>query len=94
MHEGEIIISVHSLTQDSRNALNRSTEPDFLIYSSRFQDGFERLLAEATFRTPWVMNFSAQRAFKSLCMGIVVIVLLHIIVYLWKPKAWQFNFAR
>ena len=42
------------------------------------------------------MNFSARRAFKSLCMGIVVIVLLHVIVYLWKPpqKAWQFNCAR
>ena len=41
-------------------------------------------------------NFSAQRALKSLCMGIVVIALLHVIVYLWKPpqKAWQVNFAR
>ena len=29
-------------------------------------------------------------------MEIVVIALLHVIVYLWKPpqKAWQFNFAR
>ena len=41
-------------------------------------------------------NFSAQRALKSLCMGIVVMALLHVIVYLWKPpqKAWQVNFAR
>ena len=27
-------------------------KPVFLIYSSRFLDGFERLSAEATFRTP------------------------------------------
>ena len=42
------------------------------------------------------MNFSTRRAFKSLCMRIVVIALLHVIVYLWKPpqKSWQFNFAR
>ena len=49
------MVSVHSLTQDSRNARNRSRtrkNPVFLIYSSRFLDGFERLSAEATFRTP------------------------------------------
>ena len=42
------------------------------------------------------MNFSARRAFQSLCMGIFVIALLHVIVYQWKPpqKAGQFNFAR
>ena len=42
------------------------------------------------------MNFSARRSFKSLCMRIVVIALLHVIVYLWKPpqKSWQLNFAR
>ena len=42
------------------------------------------------------MNFSARRAFKSLCMVIVVIALLHVIVYLWKPpqESWQVNFAR
>ena len=42
------------------------------------------------------MKFSARRAFQSLCMGIFVIALLHVIVYQWKPpqKAGQFNFAR
>ena len=42
------------------------------------------------------MNFSARRAFQSLCMGIFIIALLHVIVYQWKPpqKAGQFNFAR
>ena len=48
------------LTQDSRNAINRSRtgkSPFFfsffvLIYSSRFLDGFERLSAEAIFLTP------------------------------------------
>ena len=42
------------------------------------------------------MNFSARRAFQSFFMGIVVLALLHVIVYLWKPpqKAWQFNFER
>ena len=46
--------------------------------------------------TETVMNFSARRAFQSLCMGIFVIALLHVIVYQWKPpqKAGQFNFAR
>ena len=55
MHEDAIMVSVHWLTQDSRNALNRSRtgkNPIFLIYSSTFLDGFERLSAEATFRTP------------------------------------------
>ena len=55
MHEGTIMVSVHSLTQDSRNVLNRSRtgkNPIFKIYSSRFLDGFERLSAEATFRRP------------------------------------------
>ena len=42
------------------------------------------------------MNFSARRAFQSLCMGIFVIALLPVIVYQWKPpqKAGQFNFVR
>ena len=42
------------------------------------------------------MKFSARRAFQSLCIGIFVIALLHVIVYQWKPpqKAEQFNFAR
>ena len=39
-----------SATQDSHNAVNRK-KPVFLIYSSTFLDGFERLSAEATFRT-------------------------------------------
>ena len=38
------------LTQCSKPVKNRK-KPDFLIYSSRFLDGFERLSAEATFRT-------------------------------------------
>ena len=49
------MVSVHWLTQDSRNALNRSRtgkNPIFYIYSSRFLDRFERLSAEATFHTP------------------------------------------
>ena len=42
------------------------------------------------------MNFSARRVFQSLCMGIFVTALLHVIVYQWKPpqKAGQFYFAR
>ena len=39
------------LTQCSKPVKNRK-KPVFLIYSSRFLDGFERLSAEATFRTP------------------------------------------
>ena len=41
------------LSQDSRNALNRSRtgKNPFFNYSSRFLNGFERLSAEAIFRT-------------------------------------------
>ena len=49
------LICYARFTQDSRNALNRSRTGKnqfFKIYSSRFLDGFERLSAEATFRTP------------------------------------------
>ena len=48
------LIRCARLTQDSRSALNRSRtgkNPVFKIYLSRFVDGFERLSAEATFRT-------------------------------------------
>ena len=48
------LICYARFTQDSRNALNRSRTGKnqfFKIYSSRFLDGFERLSAEATFRT-------------------------------------------
>ena len=42
------------LRKTHANALNQSRtgKTRFLIYSSRFLDGFERLSAEATFRTP------------------------------------------
>ena len=45
------LICYARLTQCSKSVKNRK-KTRFLIYSSRFLDGFERLSAEASFRTP------------------------------------------
>ena len=45
------LICCTRLTQCSKSVKNRK-KPVFKIYSSRFPDHFERLSAEATFRTP------------------------------------------